>query len=222
MRMAMLRLQSRNKSSASIDRQVSAGLVTYSIGTPPEVRFSVDGHRSGRFLVFAKATGTAPATLKLSESTLEPVETISEKASTLERAVYLAVPHIDLTPSGFPAPSGRDRVRDLVRYLISISQGDPEQRLITPRMARLALRAWALFWAGTHYRLPTPDACPGPSGDILYTWDRESHHFELEVFPEGPAELFYANRATGELWGCDYIPGQPISEEVRSKLRLFV
>src|SRR5438034_355379 len=42
-----------------------------------------------------------------------------------------------------------------------------------------------------------PDARPGPNGELLYSWDRDEHHLELEIFLDAPAEFFYENDTRG-------------------------
>jgi hypothetical protein len=114
------------------------------------------------------------------------------------------------------------RVLGLINYLKDISAGTGEERLVAPNTARLAFTLWASLWLGTRYKLPVPDACPAADGSIFYTWQREEHHLELQVMPEGPAEFFYTNEATGALWECEYTLGEPTSAELLDKLRLFV
>jgi hypothetical protein len=110
------------------------------------------------------------------------------------------------------------RVQGLVDYLYQIE----DQELITPRLARLAWDAWTTLSNSLGNALSVPDACPGSDGELLYTWDRDEHHFELEVFPDAPAEFFYRNRTSGELWGCEYTLGEPVPCEALDRLRLFV
>src|SRR5438552_1289918 len=88
------------------------------------------------------------------------------------------------------------RVQGLVDYLYQIV----DQELVTPRVARLAWEAWSALSNSVGNALLVPDACPGPNGELLYTWDRGEHHLELEIFPTAPAELFYENNATGAVW----------------------
>jgi hypothetical protein len=110
------------------------------------------------------------------------------------------------------------RVQRLIDYLDGITA----DALITPEMARLAWDAWNKLSVAIENALPVPDACPGPDGELLYTWDRGEHHLELEVFPASPAEFFYRNRASGELWECEYIIGEPVPIDALTRLRLFV
>ncbi len=68
--------------------------------------------------------------------------------------------------------------------------------------------------------LPVPDACPGPDGTLLLTWDRGEQHFELEFHPGERPMFFYANRETRELWEAPYEAGR-LGDDVMSKLALF-
>ena len=90
---------------------------------------------------------------------------------------------------------------------------------ITHRTATLAWDAWNQF-VQADPALPPPNACPGPDGQLLFTWDDQEHHVELEIFPEGPAEMFYRNRSSGALWEYDFTIGDPIAQSVKDKLRL--
>jgi hypothetical protein len=115
-----------------------------------------------------------------------------------------------------------DKIHTLVRYLESISSGDKDQQAITPETARLALRAWAQLATAMDYRMPVPNACAGPNGELLYTWDRREHHFELEVFPDGHAEFFYANRLSSDVREADYQVGDPVPVAALPELQFFV
>src|SRR6266849_3437066 len=110
------------------------------------------------------------------------------------------------------------RVQGLVDYLYQIV----DQELITPRVARLAWNAWTAMSNSTGNALLVPDACPGPDGELLYTWDRGEHHLELEVFADTPAEFFYENDLSGEVSEATLVIGEPVPAEVLEKLRLFV
>jgi hypothetical protein len=116
-----------------------------------------------------------------------------------------------------PAASIR-RVQGLIDYLDRITA----DKLITPQMARLAWDAWNKLSGATENTLPVPDACPGPDGVLLYTWDRGEHHLELEIFPASPAEFFYRNRTSGALWECEYVIGEPIPNDALTRLRVFI
>lgn len=87
-----------------------------------------------------------------------------------------------------------------------------------------AVRAWRL-WRSLRgmpqAQLRVPDACPGPNGELLFTWDAGQHYLELEIFPNGTAELFYRNRETGEMWEYDEPFDDVVEEEVKAKLTLF-
>lgn len=48
-----------------------------------------------------------------------------------------------------------------------------------------------------------PAMCTGPDGQVMLSWDDEEHHLELELFTDKPAEIFYRNRKTNEIWGID-------------------
>ena len=110
------------------------------------------------------------------------------------------------------------RVQGLVDYLYQIV----DQELVTPRVARLAWEAWSALSNSVGNALLVPDVCPGPDGELLYTWDQGEHYLELEIFPAAPAELFYENDATGAVWESIFSIGEMVPAEVLEKLRLFV
>ncbi len=118
--------------------------------------------------------------------------------------------------------SERSRIADLKRYLGQVSSHEEEEPLISESTAALSLKAWSEIWSVSGRRLPVPDACPGPEGQLLYTWDREEHHLELEIFPDGRGELFYRNRKSGELWDLEYMVEDFIPAVIFGKLRLFM
>jgi hypothetical protein len=95
------------------------------------------------------------------------------------------------------------------------------QGLISSDMADTAWQAWEELSRGVP-GLAVPDACPGPDGTLLFTWDRGEHHLELEFYADEPPSFFYANRKTGALWEAPYNTAEHIPAEVKTKLKLFL
>jgi hypothetical protein len=110
------------------------------------------------------------------------------------------------------------RHQRLFNYLVQIITA----KEIAGDTANRAWKAWENLSKASDKTLSAPDAAPGPNGELLYTWDKAEHHFELEVFPTGGAEFFYRNRTSGELWDAEYDFSQTPSEEVKTKLRFFI
>lgn len=106
-----------------------------------------------------------------------------------------------------------------LEYLRQASTGDCP--LLTLETALMAAKAWNLIWSASGGKMPIPAACTGPDGQMLYAWDHGRHHLELEIFPNKPAEFFYKDRETRELWNEDYNIGDPIPAEVVQKLGFF-
>lgn len=104
-------------------------------------------------------------------------------------------------------------------YLRVASTGD--HPLIASETASLAALAWNLIQEASEGKASVPAACTGPDGQMLYSWDCGRHHLELEIYPNKPAEFFYKDRQTRELWGEDYNVGDPIPDEAVEKFRLF-
>lgn len=92
---------------------------------------------------------------------------------------------------------------------------------LTKETGELARKAWDEVHQRTKGRMSVPDACPGLNGQLLYTWDSGVHHLEIEIFPDGVIELFYRNRASGELWEEEYLEGKPLPNSALPKLLLF-
>ena len=86
----------------------------------------------------------------------------------------------------------------------------------------VAILSWEA-WQNLSKTIPifVPDAAAGPNGEFIYAWDKNEHHLELEIFPDGVAELFYRNRISSQLWDADYKSGQVITHDIEEKLRLF-
>jgi hypothetical protein len=106
------------------------------------------------------------------------------------------------------------REQRLYHYLADIR--DREE--ISASTADAASKMWQVLKqmppAGTGKALPVPDASPGPDGELLYVWNKDEHHFELEFIPGAPMEFFYRNRNTGAIWGTVYSQGEDLPEEV--------
>ena len=58
-----------------------------------------------------------------------------------------------------------------------------------------------------------PDACPGPDGQMIYYWRRKSDSVQLDVKPNGDAELYYLNRSTNGDFLLEYQVGA-LSNEI--------
>jgi hypothetical protein len=112
------------------------------------------------------------------------------------------------------------KLKEHFKYLKDISEGS--EPIVSKQTADLARKAWSLLWQETGYVLPIPSACTGPDGQILYSWDKGEHHFEVEIIPGKPMEFFYRNRKTGELWGEEYTLGDSLPAEAAKKLKLFM
>jgi hypothetical protein len=117
-----------------------------------------------------------------------------------------------------PGDSARsEREEKLERYLRGvIDKGYASQVTVAT-----ACSAWNDLDAATGRQVPIPNAGPGPNGEVIFTWDRNEHHFELEVSPAEPPYLFYRNRESELTWGADFEPGQTIpADAVRHLLSL--
>ena len=73
------------------------------------------------------------------------------------------------------------------------------QEIVSRRIADSAWKAWEKLAAAVA-NLPVPDAGPGPDGSLLFAWDKDENHLELEFQSDEQPSFFYANRQTGEAW----------------------
>jgi len=106
----------------------------------------------------------------------------------------------------------------LYHYLSSVLEaGD-----ISAHTASVAWDEWNLLRQSIGNSLPVPDAAPGPEGQLLYAWNKEEHHLEAEIFPDDTIEFFYLNRVTNETWEKDCEAGEPISQDIASRLKIFI
>ena len=96
-----------------------------------------------------------------------------------------------------------------------------EQRFISGTVYRATWQMWNKMSARLNGVLEVPDACPGPDGDILLTWDRASEHFELEVGEDSRATFFYVDRKRKTSWELTTGPDEPIDEAVARVLSFF-
>lgn len=110
------------------------------------------------------------------------------------------------------------RQQKLYHYLPDVKKAGE----ITSSTTKIAWEAWCSLYYFMDKRLPVPDAGTGPDGQLLYVWDKGMHHFEMEIFPDAPAEFFYLNRETDETWELDYIIGEPLNIKIKTWLGLCV
>lgn len=128
---------------------------------------------------------------------------------------------------GFPQIRDKSQSSDMLltkhqehrRYLQRVSsEGVPS--LISQATAKKSWNLWLAVRKATGNLMPIPSAGTGPDGVMYYSWDREEHHLEAEIYPDQNSEFFYRNRQTGELWGEYYSDGA-LPVELLSKLSLF-
>jgi hypothetical protein len=70
--------------------------------------------------------------------------------------------------------------------------------------------------------LEVPDACPGHSDNLMYTWSKSEHYLECEIFGNRAVEFFYRNRKSGEVWGEDTTLEHGFSTAILEKATCFV
>lgn len=87
--------------------------------------------------------------------------------------------------------------------------------------ATMAWRMWRDLSEVMENKLPVPDVAAGADKQILFSWDNDEHHFELEIFSAGIGEFFYLNYQTDRTWEEEYHIGDPFSDDVSGFLTLF-
>lgn len=77
-------------------------------------------------------------------------------------------------------------------------------------VSRYALQAWRDLTAN-YKNVPIPNVGIGPDDDmIMFTWDNDTHHLELEVWQDGHGEWFYLNLVTDAMGEADYAIGSAL------------
>ncbi len=109
----------------------------------------------------------------------------------------MALPNSSHLLTAQTAGSGSDdlRLHQLTFYLEKLREDEA-----TSGVAQVAILLWQRI---EHTVKIYPVASVGTEGQILFAWDRDEHHFEIEVFPDEHIEAFYYNLQTGEAWDED-------------------
>ena len=108
-------------------------------------------------------------------------------------------------------------LQKLQYFLKSLVQRNEVNR----QTASFAWKAWQDLSLLMSNNLTVPDTGAGPNGEILFSWNREDDHFELEIFPSGKGEFFYLNHRTNEFQENEYTLSKPLPQDIRNILNLF-
>ncbi len=92
---------------------------------------------------------------------------------------------------------------------------------ITHETGILARKALETIHGSMPQSFTMPDASYGPNGQILFFWDMNEHHLELEIAPDCPGYFFYRNRTSGIVWDSDYEAGDTLTPRLIEKLKKF-
>jgi hypothetical protein len=92
---------------------------------------------------------------------------------------------------------------------------------IAPNVGAMAWSIWRRIDSEAEGKLEVPDACPGPSGNMLLTWDRGRYHFEIEIESDLTIALFYLDRTVGQSWELPTRLNEPFDERVKGILKVF-
>jgi hypothetical protein len=110
------------------------------------------------------------------------------------------------------------KVTELNKYLSSTVQ----ENMLTQQTAELALQVWRDLELSFGERIQVPDAGIMPDLGVLYSWNNDEHHFEIEISESQQATLFYLNYHTDEMWEMPYIIGSTLPKEVSLGLKAFL
>ena len=118
------------------------------------------------------------------------------------------------------------RIHEFREFVLELSKGQEGQDgepLISPNLARTALRVWWKLYASCAGDLSVPDVGPGHHGELIFIWKRNDHYLSVEIAPDAPAKIFYRNQRTGAIWGHDFDPsGHEVPRPIIEKLCFFL
>jgi len=122
--------------------------------------------------------------------------------------------------------ANRKRQQELEYYLKSLHSEarSANEFEFTVCVINYSLQVWQALSA--HFSrlglcLEVPDACPGQSDDLMYTWSKAEHYLECEIFGSGAVEFFYRNRKSGGVWGEDTTLENGFSTAILEKAAFF-
>lgn len=94
--------------------------------------------------------------------------------------------------------------------------------LIDDEVLVKAFKSWYQIGHLSNWIMPVPLGCTGPDGSLMYCWNKDEHHLELEFFPGKSSEWFYRNRATEQLMDfTDFEIGNPVPPKLLETMKLF-
>lgn len=112
------------------------------------------------------------------------------------------------------------RFRSFIDGLAKPQDGEPQ---ISVETARETQGLWWKLFGVCPRELSIPDVGPGLDGELLLIWKREEHYLAIQVGPGAPAEAFYRNHRTRNIWSVDFDPAScTVPHEVIEKLTIFV
>jgi hypothetical protein len=109
------------------------------------------------------------------------------------------------------------RIKGFKEYLV-MCEG---RHSISTSVHNLGWLIWEKLNSRLGYALAVPDACPGPSGELLLTWDKDSDHFEVEVEPSLDVSFFYVNSHKNISWESPTTLNASIDNRTEQALRIF-
>jgi hypothetical protein len=115
------------------------------------------------------------------------------------------------------------RIHEFREYVEALSKAQDSERLISPDLARTALKVWWKLYGSCEGDLSVPDVGPGHDGELIFIWKRNDHYLSVEIAPGTPPKIFYRNQRTGAIWGHDLDPSErEVPRPIVEKLCFFL
>lgn len=74
-------------------------------------------------------------------------------------------------------------------------------KIVSPAVSGIAREIWLNAHRISKKKMAVPSACANTeNGSLMYCWDTESHHLEIDITPETSIELFFLDLQTRTQW----------------------
>lgn len=90
--------------------------------------------------------------------------------------------------------------------------------IISEDISHIALRIWLRAYELSEKRMAVPSACANSeNGSLMYSWDTELHHLEIDIIPGVNVELFFMELKTRKFWSRDVCMKRMLAAEPEDK-----
>lgn len=74
-------------------------------------------------------------------------------------------------------------------------------KIVSPAVSGIAREIWLNAHRISKQRMAVPSACANAeNGSLMYCWDTEQHHLEIDITPGAGIELFFLDLKTQTQW----------------------